>query len=221
LREFFENLILDHETNESILLVAPIEKRCEVLSCFPRSTEGSLEAWHYYRALSVMHRIKGTSLFYHFWHDLGSWYLGFSLASEFTWEKVKKSITLRRLQKSPSEKYGLTKRASDLLSWLLSKNYEEFNLHLSPDVENDLKLGIGIDVEQIEKKNLRQLFDLLCQEITEKTEFEAKVVLWAEGFYDPTIRIFFRKKFDLEEPAVRAVQAFLFERGIERSKDRI
>jgi hypothetical protein len=42
--------------------------------------------------------------------------------------------------------------ASDLLSWLLSKNHETFNLHLSPNVEDDLKLGIGIDVEQIGKK---------------------------------------------------------------------
>jgi hypothetical protein len=87
--------------------------------------------------------------------------------------------------------------ASDLLSWLLSKNYENFDLHLSPDVEDNLKLGIGIDVERVGKKNLRQLFDLLSQEITEKTEFEAKDVPWAEGFYDPTIRIFFRKKLTL------------------------
>jgi hypothetical protein len=114
--------------------------------------------------------------FYHFGHDLGSWYLGFSLASELTWKQVKQSIKLSRLEKSPSEKYGLTKMASDLLSWLLSKDYEKFDLHLSPGVEDNLKLGIGIDIEKIGKKNLRQLFDLLCQEITEKTEFEAKVI---------------------------------------------
>jgi hypothetical protein len=152
---------------------------------------------------------------------LGPWCLGFSVASELSWEQVKESIRLRRLEKSTSEKYGLTKSASDLLLWLLSKNYEEFDLHLSPDVEKDLKLGIGIDVEKIGKKNLRQLFDLLCQEITEKTEFEAKVVPWAEGFYDPTIHIFFRKKLDLEEQAIRAVQALLWERRVGTSRDRI
>jgi hypothetical protein len=81
-----------------------------------------------------------------------------------------------------------------------------------------LKLGIGIDLKKIGKKNLRQLFDLLCQEITEKTEFEAKVVPWAEGFYDPSIDIFFRKKLGLEEQAVRALQSFFWERGIDRSK---
>jgi hypothetical protein len=144
-----------------------------------------------------------------------------SLASELTWEQVKQSIKLRRLEKSPSEKYGLTKWASDLLLWLVSKDYEKFDLHLSPDVEKDLKLGVGIDIEQIGKKNLRQLFDLLCQEITERTEFEAKVVPWAEGFYDPTIRIFFRKKLDLEEQAIRRVQSFFLERGTDRIKARI
>jgi len=221
LRDFFENLILDHEAEQSILLIARIEERCEVLSCFPQSAEGVLESWHYYRALSAMPRIKGTSLFYHFGHDLGPWYLGFSLASELTWKQVKQSIKLRRLEKSPSEKYGLTKNASDLLSWLLGKDYEKFDLHLSPDVEDNLKLGIGVDVEKIGKKNLRQLFDLLCQEITEKTEFEARAVPWAERFYDPTIHIFFRKKLGLEEEALRAVQSFLWERGIERKKDRI
>jgi hypothetical protein len=77
LHDFFEDLILDNGAEQSILLVARIEKRREVLSCFPHS-EGSLEAWHYYRALSAMPRIKGTSLFYHFGHDLGPWYLGFS-----------------------------------------------------------------------------------------------------------------------------------------------
>ena len=88
-------------------------------------------------------------------------------------------------------------------------------------MEDNLKLGIGVDVEKIGKKNLRQLFDLLCQEITEKTEFEARAVPWAERFYDPTIHIFFRKKLGLEEEALRAVQSFLWERGIERKKDRI
>jgi len=221
MRDFFEDLILDHAANEKILLVARIEKRCEMLSCFPSSTEGVLESWHYYRALSAMPRIKGTSMFYHFGHDLGPWYLGFTLASELSWEQVKQSIKLRRLEKSPSEKYGLTKMASDLLSWLLSKKYEDFALHLSPDLEDDLKLGVGIDIDQIGKKNLRQLFDRLCQEIIEKTEFEAKVVPWAEGFYDPTIHIFFCKKLELEQEALQAVQSFLWERGIERKKDRI
>jgi hypothetical protein len=96
LRDFFENLILDYAANENILLIARIEKRCEVLSCFPQSAEGLLESWHYYRALSAMPRIKGTSLFYHFRHDLGPWYIALNLDSDLTWEEVKQSIKLRR-----------------------------------------------------------------------------------------------------------------------------
>jgi hypothetical protein len=76
-------------------------------------------------------------------------------------------------------------------------------------------------VDLIGKKNLRQLFDLLCHEITEKTEFEAKVILWAEGFYDPTIHIFFRKKLNFEERAIRAVRSLLWARGIDRNTDHI
>jgi hypothetical protein len=72
LRDFFENLILDQVAKEDILLVARIEKRREVLSCFPRAEE-SLEGWHYYEALSAMPRIRGTSLFYRFGHELGPW----------------------------------------------------------------------------------------------------------------------------------------------------
>jgi hypothetical protein len=44
---------------------------------------------------------------------------------------------------------------------------------------------------------------------------------WAEGFYDSTIHVFFRKKLDLEEQAIRTVQSFLWERGIDRSKAHI
>jgi len=55
--------------------------------------------------------------------------------------------------------------------------YEKFDLHLSPDVEDKLKLGIGIDVDKIGKT---------CG-----------------------------------EEALRAVQSFLWERGIERKRDRI
>jgi hypothetical protein len=80
LRDFFENLILDYASNENILLIARIEKRCEVLSRFP-CCEGSLEACHYYRALSTMPRIKGTSLFYHFGRNLGPWYPGQTIYS--------------------------------------------------------------------------------------------------------------------------------------------
>lgn len=176
LRDFFENLILVHAPKENVLLVARIGKRSEVMSCFPSNTEKSLAPAHYYEALSAMPAIKGTLLFYNFGHDLGPWCVGFSLTPDSTWENVKQSIELRRLEKSPSEKYGLTKKASDLLSWLLSKDFEKFELHLSPDVEKELKLGVGIDIDQIGKKHIRQLFDLLCQEITEKTEFEARVV---------------------------------------------
>jgi hypothetical protein len=85
-------------------------------------------------------------------------------------------------------------------------------------VEDNLKLGIGIDVEKVGKKNLRQLFDLLCHEITEVCSQSHPL---GEGFYDPTIHIFFRKKLDLEKQAVQATQSSLSERGIDRCKDQI
>ena len=55
----------------------------------------------------------------------------------------------------------------------------------------------------------------------EKTEFEAKVVIWADESYDSTIHVFFREKLNLEERAIRAVQATLWNRCIERDKDPI
>jgi len=45
-----------------------------------------------------MPRIKGTSLFYHFGHDLGPWYIGLRLVSDPTWEQAKQPIKLRRLE---------------------------------------------------------------------------------------------------------------------------
>jgi hypothetical protein len=90
----------------------------------------------------------------------------------------KQSIKLRRLQKSPSEKYGLMKMASDLLSWLLSKNYEEFNLHLSPDVEDNLKLGIGIDVERSERRISGNYLISSARKLQKRPSSKPKLFLW-------------------------------------------
>jgi hypothetical protein len=97
------------------------------------------------------------------------------------------SITLRRLEKSPSERYGLTKMSSSLLSRLLSKDHEEFNLHLSPYVENDLKLGVGIDIEQIGKKIFGNYLTCSARKLRKSPSLKPKSFL---GRKDSMIRPF-------------------------------
>ncbi len=157
-------------------------------------------------------------MFYSFAADLGLWYCGFQLSEGYTWEKVKETIRQRRREKPPEEKYGLSVESSRVLTWLLNDDYEDFERHLSPSVEDCLKLEIGIDLEEVGEKNLWQLFHLICQEITEKTEFEAKAVPWAEEYHDPTMHLFFREKPNIEEQALDGVQRLLRARGVERSR---
>ena len=175
----------------------------------------------YAQALYRMPKIRGAALFYSFCTDMGPWYCGLQLLDGYTWDEVKEGIRRRRAEKPPEEKYGLSGEASKVLTWLLDQNYESFERHLSPSVEEYLALEIGIDIEKVGKKNLIQLFNLICDEISEKTEFDAKVVLWAEGYYDPKLHLYFREKRDIEEVALAAVQQFLRQRGAEPSREKI
>ena len=82
-------------------------------------------------------------------------------------------------------------------------------------------MEIGIDIEKVGEKNLTQLFKLICHEISEKTEFDARVVPWADEYHDPKLHLYFRQKRVLEEIALASVQHFLHQRGVELTSEKI
>ena len=221
LRIFFEDLILNRVETDDIFLVFRISNRREKLHCFPSSQEGLLKEDSYAHAFYRMPEIRGASLFYSFCAELGPWYCGLKLFDGYTWEMVKEGIHRRRNEKPPEEKYGLSSEASKVLTWLLDQNYEAFERHLSPNVEDYLALEIGIDIEKVGEKNLTQLFKLICHEISEKTEFDARVVPWADEYHDPKLHLYFRQKRVLEEIALSSVQHFLHQRGVELTSEKI
>lgn len=171
--------------------------------------------------LDRMPRIHGAGMFYHFPNSSEPWYFGLYLLDGYTWKEVKNLILKRRQEKPPTEKYGLSRESAQVFSWLIGHNYELFKRHLSPPVEDHLKVEIGIDVEKVGKKNIEQLLYLICEEITEKTEFEARIIPWASGYYDPKDRIFFRQKPYLECRALAATQDLLRYWGAEVGQDQI
>ena len=221
LRTFLEDLILSRLDEGDIFLVFRIGTRREKQFCFPRTQEDSLESKSYASALYRMPEIRGVSLFYSFSAEMGPWYCGLKLLSGYTWDKVRSGIRSRRSEQPPEKKYGLSGEASKVLTWFLDQNYESFERHLSPEVEECLALEIGIDIEDIGEKNLTQLFHLICHEISEKTEFYAKVVPWADEYHDPKLHLYFRQKRDLEEIALSSVQHFLRQQGAEPTREEI
>lgn len=220
-RSFIQDLVLQSDPKDEVFLLCRISTRKDLIACFPDYTKTTLKAKEYHRILGPIPRIPGTHLFYSFERNQGPWWIGLTLGKGFDWAAVKAAVIDERSEKSLEEIYGLCKMASDVLAWLLSKNYTSFDLNLSPDVEKALKLEIGIDIEKVGKKNLWQLFNLLCQEISEKTEYEAKTVPWAEGYYEPTLRLFFRKKIDLQETAIRSIRCWLSAHGAIRDEAEI
>lgn len=171
--------------------------------------------------LDRMPKIHGAGMFYHFPKSSAPWYFGLYLLDDYTWQEVKNLILKRRQEKPPTEKYGLSCESAQVFSWLISQNYEHFKRHLSPPVEDYLKVEIGIDVEKVGEKNIGQLLCLICEEITEKTEFEARIIPWATGYYDVKDRIFFRQKPYLESRALAAAQDLLRYWGTEIGRDQI
>ena len=172
-------------------------------------------------SLDRMPKIHGAGMFYHFPKSSAPWYFGLYLLDGYTWQGVKNLILKRRKEKPPTEKYGLSRESAQVFSWLISQNYEHFKRHLSPPVEDYLKVEIGIDIEKVGEKNISQLLHLICEEITEKTEFEARIIPWATGYYDVKDRIFFRQKPYLESRALAAAQDLLRYWGSEVGRDQI
>ena len=171
--------------------------------------------------LDRMPQLHGAGMFYHFPKSSAPWYFGLYLLDGYTWQEVKNLILKRRQEKPPTEKYGLSRESAQVFSWLMSQNYEHFKRHLSPPVEDYLKVEIGIDIEKVGEKNIGQLLCLICEEITEKTEFEARIIPWATGYYDVKDRIFFRQKPYLESRALAAAQDLLRYWGAEIGRDQI
>ena len=221
LRDFFEDLVLSRLDTDDIFLVFRIGTRREKQFCFPSTQKDSLRAKSYGDALYRMPEIRGVHLFYSFNAELGPWYFGLNLLDGYTWGMVQEGIHRRRSEKPPEEKYGLSDEAAKVFTWLLDQNYEAFERHLSPDVEECLALEIGIDIEKVGEKNLTQLFKLICHEISGKTEFDARVIPWAEGYHEPKLHLYFREKRDLEEIALASVQHFLRTQGVEPAREKI
>jgi hypothetical protein len=84
-------------------------------------------------------------------------------------------------------------------------------------VENDLNLG-NLCRANWKEKIFGNYLILLCQKTAEKTQLEAKVVLWAEKYYHSHLS-FVRNSIS-EERAVQAVQSLLRERGIGQEQRR-
>ena len=198
LRDFIEELVFQHDETQEMLMILRVGTRKELKHCFsaakkktekaPQTSdddddeevgeEAEAEQRSPNDLLGRMPRIHGAGMFYHFPNSSEPWYFGLYLLDGYTWKEVKNLILKRRQEKPPTEKYGLSRESAQVFSWLIGQNYELFKRHLSPPVEDHLKVEIGIDVEKLGKKNNAELIHYAIQhqliDVTSLSESRAK-----------------------------------------------
>lgn len=134
--------------------------------------------------------LKGFALSWQL--SCGAWIIWVTPDEGVSWDEAGAALDAYLRRKPSRELYGLSLDAAKLFDWLESLSPEEFEHRLSPVIEDHLKYDLGFDTEW-EPENLHLLSELLCEEITEKTPFEARAYVWNHYNSEQT-RIRFRSK---------------------------
>lgn len=142
--------------------------------------------------------LPGMVLYWQISEGLGPWLVCLRTVECLTWDKVRSVILQKRKIRPSAEMYGLSGDAGAVLDWLLSLRRELFDHGLSPVIQDHLQTGIGI-TPPWEGENWNLFFDLICEEIREKTPYKTKAYLWHSGTESVT-RIRFTQSPTLSAP---------------------
>lgn len=191
--------------------VFDIRDRKTVLSVFsvlPKSCGRYGNLPDFFNALRLM---DGIEIQASFEEGSGPWLVMCQPAEGLTWQHIKERLKAKAEEVPIQKKYGLSADSSALLTWILELRSEEFELGMTPGIEEAFEGDIGIETD-CGKENIRAYTELLVEEINEKTEFDVRLIRWHHYSQEET-RILVRKKKPDFEKLLQSVQVFALREG--------
>ncbi|MDQ8191941.1 hypothetical protein [Roseibacillus persicicus] len=144
------------------------------------------------------------------------WLVGVALEDGWTWERARKAIEERRNRQNSEEAFGLSQKAARILDWIRDLHDDEFELGMTPCVENVAKEQIGIGGMSY-NQNSGALLILLVEEINDKTNYALRLIPWID-YSRPHHRILVRLKPDADTELIRQIQFRGLEKGVRLSE---
>jgi hypothetical protein len=136
------------------------------------------------------------------------------------WPRVKKSIRQAREAPSIDQRYGISREAAAILRWFTSLRPDEWEGKLTRAVENDLKTRIGINVPW-DMKNLGAYLSMLSEELSERTEWNVRVLILDSVWSGTVHRLIVQRKSLNWDTLVLQIQIFGLKQGIMLSSETV
>ena len=163
--------------------------------------------------------VDGIRLTYDFGNH-ARWLLVAQPVTGGNWGMVKESL-LARAKEIPLEKrYGLSSPSGSLLAWILNLRKGEYQLGMTPPIEDHLETGMTLGLGSKEEENLAAYVDLMLEEINENTEFNLRRIPWKRYSHTQT-RILVKRKPAGLDSVVRSIQHLGLEKSMVLDFDKV
>jgi ankyrin repeat protein len=138
----------------------------------------------FFTAEKIAKLLRGTRLpeeigvAYDFQSFVPQWWL--ALYPKSNWRVAQARIIEERNRPSLAKQFGLSGDAALLLTWIVAQPAEKMLGSWTPVVEPNMDSEIGFQAEW-PKENLPAFFQMLCDEINDKTAYNLSLIPWKES----------------------------------------
>jgi hypothetical protein len=182
-----EYLIPSDLTGNQTQTLWRIGSRAEFFRCFPfLSADGMIENSRLIELLTGAREDRHFDMAWAFPREAPEWTV--EVRPKLSWEETRAGLRADLARTTPEVEFGLSPQAAGLYEWIRVLDLGALELGLSPSVEKAVRekrfpLAKGL------QRNLRAVIELLCEEITERTLYQLRVIEWLEGYHAKATRI--------------------------------
>jgi len=182
-----EYLSAGERTGQELLPIWRIGSRAEFFRCFPTLTaDGKIESSRLIELLSAVQENRHFGLGWNLEYHALEWTV--VARPKVSWEEARARLKADLARPTPEVEFGLSTQAAGLYEWIRALDLGALEFGLSPSVEKAVREKRFPIAEGLQR-NLRTVIELLCEEITERTSYQLRVIEWLEGYHDKATRI--------------------------------
>jgi hypothetical protein len=179
-RWFYGMLVDTQFEASSMQLIWSLHKRSEFFRCFPflmsaREIESA-------PIVNLLTSVRTASLVKIGWDlSYGSYSWNVKVGPKLTWEDTKQTLIKEIARPSTEAEFGLGSSAAALFDWIRRLEPAELESGLTPQIETAIRdQTLMLDCPW-KSENLKLFLELLCEEISDRTPLDLRVVDWKQS----------------------------------------
>lgn len=161
-------------------LIWSVRSRSEFYRCFPFAARSDdIRTDDIVRGLSTVRPHPFFTIGWNFGNDSCVWTV--EVAPVTTWNDTRAALQRELALPTPEAEFGLTVHAAALYEWIRGLDANQLEFGLTPKVETARREQILLLNCPWSSENLRLFLSLLCEEISDRTALDLRVVEWSES----------------------------------------